>query len=828
MLKNYFKTAIRNLWRNKGFSAINIIGLAVGLATCLLIIIYVIDEWSYDRYNQKADRIYRLDGELKFGGNHFILASAPPLAGPSMLQDYPEVEQQTRFRGQGGLLVKKGNLNIREDKAVYADSTLFDVFTLPMISGDSHTALKEPHTVVITEKIARKYFNSTDIIGRTLTINDSVIYKVTGVIKDIPAQSHFNFDFFLPMCQLEDSRNTDQWLSYNFNTYVVLRKGADPAKLDAKLEGMIMKYIAPLVRSVINQSMADFRKSGNSVSFSLTPLTSIHLHSNKQGEISGNGNIQYVYIFSAIAAFILLIACVNFMNLSTARSSNRAKEVGVRKVLGSLRSHLITQFMAESILISFISMLLALGIAWLLLPYFNQMAAKEMSIGLFSRPWLAPALLGLVVLVGFLAGSYPAFFLSAFQPIAVLKGNRGNRRLRTRKERGTKLRRSPLVAGFKTGLLRNSLVVFQFGISIFLMVGTVVIYNQLNYIRSKQLGFDRDHVLVLQNVYPLGERVKAFKEDLLKLPGVQGITMTGFLPTSNNRNDNSYFRSPDLDTKKAISMQTWTIDDQYIPVLGMKMLAGRNFSPQFPTDSDGVVINSAAARMMGLTNAIGEKLYDLQDVQTKKLKIWHIVGVVNDFNFNSLRDVVTPMALFLREDRGNLALRINSGNIPQLISRIENKWKTIAPSQPFHYSFMDDDFNAQYKTEQRMGYISLSFSLLAICIACLGLFGLAAYAAEQRTREIGIRKVLGATVTNIVGLLSMNFLKLVMLSAVIAFPLAWWAMHNWLQDFAYRVDISWKVFALAAFLSVAIALFTVSFQAIKAALSNPVKSLKAE
>ncbi|HWK04141.1 MAG TPA: ABC transporter permease [Puia sp.] len=808
MFKNYLKTALRNLWRNKGFSAINIVGLAVGLATCLLIIIYVMDELGYDRYNTKADRIYRLDGELKFGGNHFIVASAPPLAGPSMLQDYPEVEQQTRFRGQGGLLVKKGSLNIREDKAVYADSTLFDVFTLPMISGDPHTALKEPHSVVITEKIARKYFNGTDIIGRTLTINDSVVYKVTGVIKDIPAQSHFNFDFFLPMSQLEDSRNTDQWLSYNFNTYVVLRKGADPAKLDAKLEGMIMKYIAPLIRSVVNQSMEDFRKSGNAVSFSLTPLTSIHLHSNKEGEVSGNGNIQYVYIFSVIAAFILLIACVNFMNLSTARSSNRAKEVGVRKVLGSLRGHLITQFMAESILISFISMLLALGIAWLLLPYFNQMAAKEMSIGLFSRPWLAPALLGLVVLVGFLAGSYPAFFLSAFQPIAVLKGN--------------------LAAGFKTGLLRNSLVVFQFGISIFLMVGTVVIYNQLNYIRSKQLGFNRDHVLVLQNVYPLGERVKGFKEDLLKLPGVQGITMTGFLPTSNNRNDNSYFRSPDLDTKKAISMQTWTIDEQYIPVLGMKMQAGRNFSPQFPTDSDGVVINSAAARMMGLTNAIGEKLYDLQDVQTKKLKIWHIVGVVQDFNFNSLREVVTPMALFLREDRGNLALRINSGNIPQLISRIEDKWKTMAPSQPFHYSFMDDDFNALYKSEQRMGYISLSFSLLAICIACLGLFGLAAYAAEQRTREIGIRKVLGATVTNIVALLSVNFLKLVLISALIAFPLGWWAMHSWLQDFAYRVDISWKVFALAAVLSMAIALFTVSFQAIKAALSNPVKSLRSE
>jgi putative ABC transport system permease protein len=808
MFNNYFKTALRNLWRNKGFSAINIVGLAVGLATCLLIIIYVMDELSYDRYNKKADRIYRLDGEIKFGGNHFILAVAPPLAGPSMLQDYPEVEQQTRFRGQGGLLVKKGNQNIREDKVIYADSTLFDVFTLPMIAGDPRTALTVPHTVVITEKIARKYFNSTDIIGRTLVVNDSVNYKVTGVIRDLPSQSHFNFDLFLPMSQLPDSRATDQWLSNNFNTYIVLKKGADPKKLEAKMGGMITKYIAPLIRSAVNQSMEDFQKGGNYVTFSITPLTSIHLHSNKMAELGANGNIQYVYIFSAIAAFILLIACVNFMNLSTARSSNRAKEVGVRKVLGSLRGHLITQFMAESILISFISMLLALGFAWLLLPYFNQMASKEMSLGLFSRAWLAPGLLVLVVVVGVLAGSYPAFFLSAFRPIAVLKGN--------------------LSSGFKTGWLRNSLVVFQFGISIFLMVGTVVIYNQLSYIRTKQLGFNRDHVLIIQNSYPLGERIKAFKEDLLKLPGVEGATMTGFLPTSDSRNDNAFFRSPDLDTKKAISMQTWSVDENYIPVLGMEMATGRNFSPQFLTDSDGVVINGAAARMMGLADPIGEKLYELTDVRTKKLKVWHVVGVVKDFNFSSLREVVTPMGLFLREDRGNIALRVNSGNMQQLVGRVEDKWRTMAPGQPFSYSFMDDDFNALYKSEQRMGRISLSFSLLAICIACLGLFGLAAYAAEQRTREIGIRKVLGATVTNIIGLLSRDFLQLVALSALIAFPFAWWAMHHWLQDFAYRVDISWKVFALAALLSVGIALFTVSFQAIKAALSNPVRSLHSE
>jgi putative ABC transport system permease protein len=808
MLKNYLKTALRNLWKNKGFSAINIVGLAIGLATCLLIMIYVMDELSYDRFNEKADRIYRVDGEIKFGGNHFILASSPAPAGPAMKQDYPEIEQEARLRNYGGFLVKKGSLNIREDKVIFADSTIFDVFTLPMLEGDARTALVATHTIVVTETTARKYFGSTDVVGKTLIINDTVNYKVTGVIRDMPSQSHFNYDFFVSLSESQEAKSTDEWLSNNFNTYIVLRKGTDPRKLESKLGGMVNKYIAPEIKAAVNMSMADFEKGGSLVRFSMTPLTDIHLHSNKTAELGPNGSIQYVYIFSAIAFFILLIACVNFMNLSTARSSNRAKEVGVRKVLGSLRGHLITQFITESTLISLFSLLLALGFAWLLLPYFNQLAAKHMSIGLFSKPWLAPSLLLLALLVGLLAGSYPAFFLSAFKPIAVLKGN--------------------LSAGFKTGWLRNSLVVFQFGISIFLIIGTAVIYQQLGYIRTKKLGFNREHVLILQNCSPLGNGVGAFRQQLLKLPGVEGATLTGFLPTSDSRNDNAFFQSTDLDPKKAISLQNWPVDEQYIPVLGMQMAAGRNFSIQFPSDSQGVVINEAAARMLGYADPLNKNLYSLEDLQTKRTKAFHIIGVVKDFNYNSLREVVTPMGLFLQENRGDLALRINSNNVPRLISQIEDKWRAVAPGQPFSYSFMDDEFNNLYKSEQQMGNISMSFSLLAIFIACLGLFGLAAYAAEQRTREIGIRKVLGATMGNVITMLSRDFLKLVIISALISFPFAWWAMHRWLQDFAYRVDIGWKVFALAAVLSIGIALITVSFQAVKAALANPVKSLKAE
>jgi putative ABC transport system permease protein len=808
MFQNYFKTALRNLWRSKGFSAINIFGLAVGLATCLLIVLYVTDELSYDKWNVKADRIYRLDAEIKFGGNHMFLAVAPPLAGPSMLQDYPEVQQYTRFRYASSLLVRKGNLNIREESVIYTDSSFFDVFTMPLISGDARTALTTPHSMVITEKIARKYFNRVDVAGRILVINDSIQYKVTGVIRNMPAQSHFHYEIFLPMLQLKSSRATDEWLSHNYNTYIVLKEGTDAARLEAKLPGMVEKYMAPLVKHVVNLDMKEFSKTGGILAFSLTPLTAIHLHSNRTAEMDANGNIQYVYIFSGIAAFILLIACINFMNLSTARSSNRAKEVGVRKVMGSLRGQLIIQFIVESTVISFISLLLAVGIAVLMLPLFNQLAGKEISIGFLSRPWLVPSLLVLGVVVGLLAGSYPAFFLSAFRPIAVLKGN--------------------LSAGFKTGWLRNALVVFQFGVSIFLIVGTAVIYQQLGFIRNKNLGYDRSHVLVLGTLYPLGSQARAFREDLLKMPGVDGATMTGYLPTSNDRNSNAFFRTPALDQKDAIIMQTWAVDDNYVSVLGMQVEQGRDFSRSFLTDSNGILINSTTARILGAGDPIGKKLYQLDDVMTKKVVEWHVVGVVKDFNFNSLREVVTPIALYLREDKGNLALRVRSENIPRLISQIENKWKSMAPGQPFSYSFMDDDFNAQYKAEGRMGGISLSFSLLAICIACLGLFGLAAYAAEQRTREIGIRKVLGATVTNIFGLLSKDFLVLVLVAALIAFPFAWWAMHRWLQDFAYRISIGWKVFGLAAVLASGIALFTISFQAFKAALASPVRSLRSE
>ncbi|HTS43447.1 MAG TPA: ABC transporter permease [Puia sp.] len=812
MFKNYFKTAIRNLWKNRFYTSINIIGLAVGLATCLLILFFVADELGYDRYNSQADRIYRVDGDIQFGGNHFVLAVCQEPLGPTLKKDIPAVKQYCRFRNYGGFLVRKGAQNVAEDKVIYADSTLFDVFTFPVIGGNPHTALVEPKTVVITEQIARKYFNSTDVVGKTLQINDTGNLKITAVIKNIPKQSHFNFDFFVSSNGAIQPWEINNWVSNNLNTYIVLNPGADPKKTEGELNDLVIRYMAPQVKAILNADMNDkeaFRKTGNYVNYTLTPLTSIHLHSNKVAELGSNSSIEYVYIFSIVAVLVLLIACVNFMNLSTARSASRSKEVGIRKVLGSIRSKLIAQFLTESIVISLISLLLAVIIAWMLLPYFNQMSGKQMSmLELFTKPWLLPSLIALVFIVGILAGSYPAFFLSAFMPVEVLRGN--------------------IAKGFKSGWLRSSLVVFQFFISIILIVSTVVIYNQLSYIRNKDIGFNREQVLVIKNTNALNRQAKTFKEEVLKLSAVKSGTMTGYLPTSDWRSDSPIWPDPSLDAKKAVSTQMWQVDEDYIPTLGMTVASGRNFSRQMLSDSSGVIVNEAAAKLLGFKNPVNQKVYALQDIRSNKSVSYTILGVVKNFNFNSLREEVTPLVLFLNEQNGNMAFRIDTRNIPGLISQIEAKWRTMAPSQPFSYSFMDDDFNNIYQTEQRIGKIFISFAIFAILIACLGLFGLVTYAAEQRTKEIGIRKVLGASVITLASTLSKDFLRLVLVSAIVAFPVSWWAMNKWLQNFAYRIHISWWIFVVAGFLAVFIAIATVSFQAIKAALANPAKSLRSE
>ncbi|MGN6637665.1 MAG: FtsX-like permease family protein, partial [Mucilaginibacter sp.] len=530
--------------------------------------------------------------------------------------------------------------------------------------------------------------------------------------------------------------------------------------------------------------------------------------SNVKDEFEANGNIQTVYIFTAIAVLILLIACVNFMNLSTARSANRAKEVGVRKVLGSARKYLIAQFLTESIIVTLAGAIIAVFAAWGLLGVFNDLSGKELAITPHILLWLLPSLLVFVLIIGCLAGSYPAIYLSSFQPIQVLKGK--------------------LAAGFRNSVFRNVLVVGQFVISIGLIIGTLVIYNQLKYIENKNIGFDREHVMSVWDTWTLGDKAKAFKQEVKQLAGVQSVSLTGYLPTSNIENNSSVFKDPVMDQKRGILASTWFVDEDYIPTLGMKMATGRNFSTQMATDSTAIIINESAAKLLGFPDPLNQKLYVPQDNMAKVMKPYHIVGVVKDFNFKSLRQNVTPLILFNGQDYGALNIRIKSADIKALIDQVKAKWTAFSPNHEFNFAFLDKEFDKLYRTEQRTGQIAIAFTSLAIIIACLGLFGLAAYAAEQRTKEIGIRKVLGANVSNIVGLLSKDFIALVFIAILVAVPIAWYFMHRWLQGFAYHQNVQWWIIAVAGLGAVLIAFVTISFQSIKAALTNPVKSLRSE
>jgi putative ABC transport system permease protein len=812
MFKNYLKVALRNLWKSRGFSAINIIGLAVGLGVCLLIVLYVVDERSYDRYNEKADRIYRLDADLYFNNTQFTAANSPRPMAPALIKDYPEFEQMVRISSQGDIMVKKGNNYIQDHHLVFADSTFFKVFTIAMIQGDPNTALNEPNSIVIDETVARRYFDGTNVVGKTLELENNTLCKVTGVIRDIPRQSHFHFSFIRTLRDIHNGDGND-WLSNNYQSFVVARPGVSKEVLQSHLDALVVTNLGRQLQDMLHISLGDMQKQGAHFRYHLMPLTDIHLHSNKSYEFEANGNINYVYVFSFIAILILVIACVNFMNLSTARSANRAKEVGIRKVAGSTRGNLIIQFLTESVLLSLFSLVLALGIALLLLPMFNTLAGKEMHAGMLFSGRFLPLLVLLVLLVGVLAGSYPAFYLSSFQPIQVLKGK--------------------IASGFKSSWLRSSLVVFQFFISIALIIGTLVIYRQLNFIRGRDIGFNRDQVLIIHNAYAAGDPVMNYRKDLLTLSGVTDATLSGDMPSSGSSySQNGWFRNASLDAKDVIVMTTLYVDEHYIPTLDMHMVKGRNFDITHPTDSTGIIINESAAQLLGIKELLDQKLYrpNFRDSVTGQYKAVasHIIGIVKDFNYSSMHDKVLPLVMTFGDSRGSLAVRLKGGNIPLLVKQIEGKWSAMAQGVPFSYTFMDSDFNNLYHAEQQTGQVFITFAVFAILIASLGLFGLVTYAAEQRTKEIGIRKVLGANVGGIVALLSKDFVKLVLIASVIAFPIAWWAMNQWLQSFEYRVGVSWWIFVVAGLAAVMIALVTVSLQTIRAALANPIRSLRSE
>jgi len=816
MFSNYLKVAWRNLVRDKTFSIINMVGLAIGLSGFLLIALYVMDELSFDRYYNKAGNIYRIEMNARWGGEDLRMAQIGDPIGPKLKNDYPQVEEYTRIfysrndPGMANKLIGKGGEYITESNTAYVDSTFFNVFKFPAIEGNLRTALNEPSTVVITASTAVKYFGSTDAAGKTLTVKENgrdVPYKVNAVIKDIPGNTHFDFNILFSMKSL--NYQWGQVGNSNFYTYLVLKPGPGVRVFEKQLNGYIVKYFTPLLKDFNMSSMEEFEKTGNRFNFILTPVTRIHLYSDRQAgeEMRPSGSIQYVAIFSAVALLILFIACINFMNLTTARSAGRAREVGIRKVLGTERKELILQFLSESTLMVLLSLLVAVGIAFLILPLFNSVAAKSMSMASLFSPVILPLLLALPFVVGLLAGSYPAFFLSGFKPIEVLKG---------------KLR-----MGTKSGGLRSALVVFQFTTSIILIIGTIVVYRQLRFIQTRDLGFNKEQVLIINNADALDNNAEAFKNQVVQLSGVKSGTLSAFLPVSNSsRNTWNVFKSPVATGNNSFNTQFWAIDYDYLETMGLKLLKGRNFSPGFGMDSSSWIINEATARMLGYKDPVGKNIYTIND--KGKATAHPIVGLVKNFNYESLHAAVGPLIFALHRSTGLASFKVSTANINTLVEQVQGKWKAMAPGMPFSYRFLDESFNEMYRAEQRVGEIAMIFSILAILISCLGIFGLATFIAEQRMKEIGIRKVLGASVQGIVGLLSADFMKLVGIAFVIAAPFGWWVMNKWLQSFVDRAAFSLWIFVVAGIAALFIALATVSFQSVRAALMNPTKSLKAE
>lgn len=806
---HHWKIAYRSLSKNRFFSILNVLGLTIGLTCFLFIALYVVDELSYDRYNQYANRIFRVQTDIVMGGSELILATSADPMGELLKQDYPEVETYTRvFNSSGAKLIKKGDQFLTQSKLAHADSTYFDVFTVQAIHGDLKKALTAPNSVVINRSMAVKYFGTTDVVGKSLETNDngSTIYNITGVMEDFPKTAHFRPDFLFSM---QNARyNFGQLLSHNFHTYLLLKDGVTQAEMEQKLRQYILKHIMPLAKNLLNiNSIEEFENSGNKLNYSLIPVTDIHLHSNRFPELSVNSNVQYIYIFSVVALFVLLIACINFMNLSTARSANRAREVGIRKVLGSAKSALIKQFLTESTLLAYLSIVFALLIAILLLPLFNSLAGKDFSTRDLFQPYFLAFLLVLPLLVGVLAGIYPAFFLSSFQPLAVLK--------------------SKFSTGKTKGGLRSALVVVQFVTSIILIVSTLVIYGQLNYIQTKKIGFNKEQVLIINNTFSLNSQQQAFKNELLQNPNISGAANTGYLPVAeSSRSDQTFSTSTTMGNTSSFNMQSWDIDHDYIPFMGMELKYGRNFSRDFGTDSSGVIINEAAAALMGIDNPVGQFLYTGNGEGGTTPH--QILGVVKNFHYESLKQNIGPLAFLLGSSNWSMGFKVEAANIGAILPEIQAVWNRMAPGIPFEYSFLDDNFNKMYAAEMKIGTLALSFSIITILVACLGLFGLAAFIAEQRNKEIGVRKVLGASVQQIVQLLTKDFVILVGIAAVIAFPIAWLVMSNWLNNFAFKTSIGWWVFALSAAIAAVIALLTVGAQAIKAAITNPIKSLRSE
>ncbi|WOK06265.1 ABC transporter permease [Imperialibacter roseus] len=808
MLKYHLLVAWRVLLKNKLFSFTNVSGLAIGFACCTLIALYVMDELSYDLYHSKANQIYRVlhyyDNSKdttqfsKDPKDYQVWGNAP--VGPALQADFPEVEKVVRFSGRINTLIRRGDKVFNEENIFLVDSTVFDVFGWEFATGSPEKALESPNSIVITESTARKYFGDENAIGETLTvdaaagrINDTGSYMVTGVLKDIPANSHFTFDVLLPMSQFKKSRPGvfPQWGYVDFYTYFLVPRGYEISRLQAKMEGFSRRHVP------------DFRYH-----VMLEPLTDAYLHSDAKRQPGVTGNLSNLYIFSAIAVFILFIACINFMNLSTARSLTRAKEVGVRKVAGARQTVLRTQFLTEAVLLSVMAGFLALLITMLLLPSFRELTGKQISYEAVLAPQILLSLFAITIVSGLFAGVYPALVLSSFHPSQVLKGI--------------------FKASFQGAMIRKGLVVFQFTLSIALIAGTGIVFSQLNHLRTVDLGFEQDQMLVINYGYDgkVEEQIDMIKNEFEQHPAVLSAAASrtvpgGYFPKAGTNVESSTgemeHQAPDI----------YEIDYDFIEHFGIELVAGRSYSRDFPADTArSLVINEAAARLWGYP--------DPEEAIGKKFEQWgregRIIGVVKDFNYISLHNRIEPLTLRLEPKYSTsfLTLKLKPENLPATVKELEEKWTTLAPHRPFLYSFLDDSFNRQYQADLRFGKVFGVFAILAIFIACLGLFGLAAWTAERRIKEIGIRRVLGASFSQIISLLSADFMKLVLVSILIATPLGWYVMSRWLESFAYQVDMQWWIFAFAGLMAAAIALVTVSFQSVKAASMNPARSLRSE
>ena len=818
MLKNYIVVAYRSLVKKIGFSLINIFGLSVGITCCLLIMMYVQYETSYDNFHENGDNIYRIALDRIYPDREVSYAVIPHSYPPQMVADFPEVINSTAMfssRGVFSITFRYQDKFFDENNVAFADSTFFDLLTAEFVAGDPATALDGPNKLVLTESTAKKYFGDEDPMGKSLTTTvfnngQPANWMVTGITKDYPKNSHMTFDLIASNSNVPFLQNIN-WMAFSVTAYIELEDGTNPESVEAKFPGMIKKYAAGQIQQATGQSYEEYTAAGHGYHYFLQQIKDIHLTSNLQAEIKANSSWNYIYILISIGLFILLIACINFMNLSTARSSERAKEVGLRKVLGSLKKLLVYQFLTESILLSVLSTVLSVILVVLLLPFFNNLTGVELILSTYMTPFNVVLVLAIAVVIGCLAGFYPAFILSGFTPVAVLKGRIQN------SKGGT--------------IMRNGLVTFQFAISIILISSTFIIYDQMSFISNKALGFDQEQMLVLDNTFPLNDRSETFRQELLRHENIVAAAYAGSLP--GDIHPGFIAQLPGADETQVIVSAV--IDENTFETLGIPMLEGRSFGREF-NDSLSAIVNQTAAKTFGFDDPIGKRVGNPNPANPEEIIFYTIVGVVSDYHFESLHTNIGPLVFLDAASAlgaagpgtlNKMALKI-SGNVSQTLFDVESQWKEFLPNSPFNYYFLDNRLTEFYNAEKTSSKIFTVFTTLAIIIACVGLFGLAAYTAGLKTKEIGVRKVLGASVMGIVLLLSREFTKLILIAILIAVPTAYYSMEWWLQDFAYRINISPISFIVSGTIAILIGWITVSFQSFKAAIVNPVKSLRSE